>query len=137
MVRAFSSDQLEERVGCLCAARKCFFENRNPAHVRVRENYPAVRLLHLFSCFAPDESGNGPNHPMTPDPDIDVPNVGVDAWMKTIQISDDQLAPIGVRADKRALPFLGRRRGIERPVVRDHSLVRNRMHILMRSHDVA
>ena len=73
---------------------------------------------------------------MTPDPDIDVPNVGVDAWMKTIQISDDVFAPIGVRAGKRALPFLGRRRGIERPVVRDHSLARDRMDVLMSRHDV-
>jgi hypothetical protein len=75
MVRAFSSDQLQEGIGGLGAAREGFFENGNPAHVRVRENYSPMRLLHLSSRFAPDESRNGPNHSVTPDPDIDVPNV--------------------------------------------------------------
>jgi hypothetical protein len=75
MTHAFSSDQLQERVGCLRAARERFFENGNPAHVRMCENYPAARLLHHLSRFAPDEAGNGTNHSMTPDPDIDVLNV--------------------------------------------------------------
>src|SRR3954452_16098451 len=50
---------------------ECFFEQREPGKIRMREVHTTIRLRRTTAIGSPDESGRRPHHGVPPAPHVD------------------------------------------------------------------
>lgn len=114
-----------------------FLEDRNSAHIRMREEQSVARALQAQALRARPEADRRANHRVAVAHDVDAGHAVGDVGMRAREIPEDPIAQRFIRLREQPSTYLRGRTIDERPVIRPDSARNVLTHPLVGGDDVA